>query len=63
MTPDTWDSLVWFQQRALLEGLEDEEVISRDGRGGTGERVERTDLTSADDDRMFTSMGIAVESF
>jgi hypothetical protein len=56
MMPDTWDQLGWHHQRALLEGLEDEGLISRDGSGGGP-----VDLTSADDSEL-AGLGLSVES-
>lgn len=67
MTPDTWDSLGWHKQRALVEGLESEGVISRGGAKpsagaspGASSDSGFIDLTDAGDDE-FRGMGFNVQ--
>lgn len=56
MTPDQWDGLGWHHQQALLDGLEDEGLIERNGSQSFD-----GDLTSADDGYL-TGLGFHAET-
>lgn len=57
MKPDEWDSLGWHHQEALLEGLEDEGLVTRgDNASGTDFDID----LSGDDD--LDGTGFSVES-